>query len=286
MAKKKNAPLGRGLEALLDDFDLPEMDHGQVFHCPVKKIHPNPLQPRSKINRQDLADLSDSIKKRGILQPIIVKPVDGQYQIIAGERRWRAATLAGFEKVPVIAREVTDEEQLFLALIENLQRRDLHFLEEAKAYDRLRKEFGLTQEEISKQVGKDRSTVANLLRLLDLPIVIQQQINAGNLSMGHARAILALHDEEKQIDIVKRIVKKKMSVRDSERLVKEIMKPGPKRRIKTSNYKPAEKTLRNILKTKVTITKKGNIGRISIEFRDDSELERLIEYISFIEKTD
>ncbi|MBI4378440.1 MAG: ParB/RepB/Spo0J family partition protein, partial [Nitrospinae bacterium] len=208
--------LGKGLKALIPDVDK---SRGEILEIPIEDVRPNRYQPRKMFNDNRLAELVDSIKEKGIVQPIIVQRIDDGYELIAGERRWRAAQKAGMDKIPALVRVVTGEESLELALIENIQRENLNPLEEARAYQRLANEFQLTQEEISKKVGKDRSSVANYLRLLKLPQEIQDSISNEELTMGHARAILSLPSVKEQIHLKDRIIKRGMSVREVESFI-------------------------------------------------------------------
>ena len=222
--RKKAPALGRGLAALLGDNGLEPGDSPtdtrpgeKVIEAPVERLEPNPFQPRRVYEAEALAALADSISQHGLLQPILVRPAGQGYQIIAGERRFRASQMAGLTQVPVVVRRATDEQTLLMALLENLQREDLNPMEEAGAYQRLSREFSLSQEEIAGQVGKDRSTVANTVRLLNLPEFLQTDVAAGNLSAGHGRALLALESQGLQRKARDMVVKKGMSVRATER---------------------------------------------------------------------
>ncbi|HEC31190.1 MAG TPA: ParB/RepB/Spo0J family partition protein, partial [Deltaproteobacteria bacterium] len=246
MPSGKSTPLGRGLDALLSDLDFPDVDQGQIFYCDIDLIHPNPYQPRFEINEQELEILKESIARRGVLQPIIVTPKNGEYQILAGERRWRAAKKAGFQKVPVIARDADAKEQLFVALIENLQRKDLNCVEEAEAYRCLKEDFGLTQEEIAKQVGKKRATVANLLRLLSLPDKVLDYLRSDKLSMGHAKVLLALKNRGDIQTYAEKAIDEGLSVRALERLIQEKTRKVRKKKIRITVYREQEKAVQKI----------------------------------------
>ena len=287
---KKNHPkkaLGRGLAALLgDDLETAgsaptEPKPGEkIIRVPLERLEPNPFQPRKEYNQKALQVLADSIAEHGVLQPVVVRPSAGGYQLIAGERRMRASQLAGLTSVPAVVRKATDEQALLLALLENLQREDLNPLEEAKAYRRLADEFSLSQEEIAKGVGKERPTVTNSLRLLKLPREIQDDISRGVLSAGHARAILMLPGDALMIKARDLILLQKLSVRAAEKLVKTLIapeksKPQPG---KAEIYiRSLSEDLSKKLGTKVDIRRKGKKGSITLEFYSDEELERLLE---------
>ena len=283
--RKKVPALGRGLAALLGDNGLmpgaspAEPRPGErVIQVPVERLEPNPFQPRRIYQPQALKALADSIAEHGLLQPILVRPAGEGYQLIAGERRLRASQMAGLSQVPVVVRRATDEQTLLLALLENLQREDLNPMEEAAAYQRLAQDFSLSQEEIAAQVGKDRSTVANLLRLLKLPGFLQKDVAEGTLSAGHGRALLSLDSEAKQRKARENIVKKGLSVRAAESMVKSMLKPArPKTPGEVQAYlnSLAEDLAKN-LGTKVNIRRRGKKGSITIEFYSDQELERLL----------
>lgn len=288
--KPKKMALGRGLAALLGDSDFPtdspptEPKPGEkVIELPLERVEPNPYQPRRVYDEAALKALSDSIAEHGVLQPLVVRPVDQGYQLIAGERRLRASQMAGLNSVPVVVRRATDQQALLLALLENLQREDLNPLEEARAFLRLMDEFGLAQEEVGKAVGKDRSTVSNTMRLLKLPVEIQQDLAAGRLSAGHARALLGLVDSapllRKARDLV---VRQELSVRATESLVKKLLKPDavPAQADQDQAYiQSLAEDIQRRLGSRVNIQRKGKKGRITIEFGSDQELERLLEVL-------
>lgn len=287
MADKRPA-LGRGLSALIPDAagDAPPRD--KPFEIDLDRLIPNPQQPRSAFDEATLDTLAQSIRRNGVIQPILARRARTQagaenldrFEIIAGERRWRAAQRAGLMKVPVIVREVPDDRLLEVALIENIQRDDLNPMEEAAAYRRLADDMHLTQDAIAAAVGKDRSSVANTLRLLRLPDEVRNLVSAGSLSMGHARALLALDSAAAQRQLAREIVAKGLSVRDTEALVKRQTapaaepKPAPR---KDPNTRAAEEKLRLSLGTRVEIVRKGKGGRIEITFTNEEELERLYE---------
>lgn len=274
--------LGRGLKALIPDTKPPE--GRAVMELDVDQVIPGRYQPRQDFDRDGIRELADSIKARGIIQPVIVHSSDGStFELIAGERRWRAAREAGLKKIPAILRDAEEREILELALIENIQREDLNPIEAARAYRQLIDSFDLTQEDVAAQVGKDRSSVANHLRLLKLPSEIQEDLSHGRLSMGHARAILSLHGREKQLRARKRILARGLSVRDAEKLTKKLVSaPGPVRKkpIKDIYIKQLEDGLRRSLGTKVVVRPAGRGGTIEIGYFSQEELERLTEHIS------
>ena len=279
MAKRK--ALGRGLSALFPDTVMSETDKG-FFYCPIESISPNPHQPRQNFSDSELIKLADSIKEKGVIQPILVSKTKDGFQLIAGERRWRAAQKAGLDKIPVWIRDVSPAETLELALIENIQRKDLNPIEESSAYHELMQKFHLTQEALSKRVGKDRSTIANFLRLLKLPAIIQQDLIDGRLTTGHARVLVAMESLSVQMEIRDRIIKKSLSVRQTEDLVKKIVtlkKPkSPKTEI--DHYIDSlSKDLQKSLGTKVIIRRKGKKGKIIIDFYSDEDLSRLIDHL-------
>jgi ParB family chromosome partitioning protein len=270
--------LGKGLKALIPVTDEKV---GGAFEIAVEDVRPNRYQPRKVFDDIKLTELVNSIKEKGIVQPIIVQRSDSGYELIAGERRWRAAQKAGLNKIPAIIKEVSSEESLELALIENIQRENLNPIEEARAYQRLSDEFYQTQEDIAKKVGKDRSSVANCLRLLKLPKEIQDSISNEELTMGHARALLSLDSAKEQILLKNAIIKKQMSVREVESYVnrsREAKKEGGKK--KTDVFKDRlEGELQRFFGTDVRIIKGRNKGKIEIIFYNDEDLERIIELI-------
>ena len=256
----------------------------------VALIEPNQSQPRKKFDQEQMEELAESIKLHGVLQPLLVQKKDGLYEIIAGERRWRAAKLAGLKEVPVVIRQYTPQESMEVALIENLQREDLNPIEEAKAYQKLIQEFGLKQEEIAAKVAKNRTTMTNAMRLLKLDEGIQNMVIENVISSGHARALLGLEDPEMQLKAAKMIMEDKLSVRETERLVKRLIreaeeKDKPKKQEKNINfiYQNLEERMKTVMGTKVTIHNKDkNKGRIEIEYYSEAELERIVEMIESI----
>jgi len=291
MVEKRHA-LGRGLDALIGDaLEGAGRVPGTAFEIDIDRLSPNSYQPRSRTEDARIDDLAQSIKANGVIQPILVRPNGAGYQIIAGERRWHAAQRAGLLRVPVTVREVPEGQDLKLlewALIENIQREDLNVIEEAQAYKRLTEEFGLTQEDIATAVGKDRSSVANILRLLKLPQDVREEVLAGRLSMGHARAILALEGEHEQRNFARDAVVRGWSVRETEQLVTRALThggaPGAKKRSATAreldvHTRAAQDKLRLTFGTKVDIARKGKGGEIRIAFKSEEELIRIYEIL-------
>jgi len=270
--------LGKGLSALIPD--LPEENTtGQVKMVPINEIEPNKEQPRKNFDEEKMEELSQSIKEHGIIQPLIVKKQGNFYVIVAGERRWRAARMAGLDEVPVIIQDYSNDEVMEISLIENLQRQDLNPIEEAKAFETLINAFSLKQEEVAKRVGKSRSAIANTLRLLQLDESIQELLIEGRISEGHARALLTLPKKADQILVVDKILKDNISVRETEKLVKEILeKPKKKKKKETISpiIKDIENKMKQILGTKVQITKGRKKGKIEIEYYSDEDLERIL----------
>jgi ParB family chromosome partitioning protein len=283
MADKRPA-LGRGLSALIPDEPLAAPSAERGLEVDADRLRPNRFQPRNHPDDARIDDLARSIRAHGILQPIVVRriPDDGGYEIVAGERRWRAAQRAGLLKVPVVVREIPDDRLLAAALIENIQREDLNPIEEGLAYRRLADELGLTQEQIAEAVGKDRTSIANYVRLLRLPHEVRENVAAGALSMGHARALLGLGDEPAQLRVARDVVAKNLSVRETETLVAKAGQPAVKRaeQPKDVHTRAAEDRLRFALGTRTRIVRKGRGGRIEIDFTNENELQRIFEYLT------
>lgn len=276
MAKKGG--LGRGLNALFEIADNEVRKDGAVL-LPIEELSPNENQPRKEFSPEALEDLSESIKKHGILQPILVKPMpDTSYMIIAGERRYRAARLAGLKEVPVIIKEISERDVSEIALIENLQREDLNPIEESLGYKSLQETYSLTQEEISAAVGKSRSAIANSLRLLSLPSEVIEMLRAGELTGGHARALLSLENEKTIVAAAKRIADTGASVREAEKLVRE--KKGKAEKAVPSFLKEAELSLREATGKKITVSGTENKGKLVIEFFSRDELIELANLLS------
>lgn len=272
--------LGKGLEALIPTRET----KGGILEIELEKIHRNRFQPRQGSDSAKIMELADSIKSAGVLEPVIVRSMDDGYELISGERRWMAARQAGLRTIPAILRDVSDREALVIALIENLQREDLNPIEEARGYTRLMEEFGLTQQEVSLRVGKERSTVANLLRLLNLPKEVQVWVMSGELTEGHARALLSLSTPQEQIRIGEKVKKDKLSVRETESFVKKILSPKLKLRVmetakKEATIKHIEEAMQKILGTKVRIHAIGDRGKIEIDFYSKVDMERILEIL-------
>lgn len=280
MSKKEK--LSRSLQSLLGGVIGIEADAGQdvIMKLNPEDIHPNDLQPRHFFSEEEMHGLIESIKKHGILQPVIVKPLSHGYMLIAGERRWRAARHLGLKEMPAIVRHSDGANTLEIALIENIQREDLNPIEKAKGFKELTSKFGLTQEQVAKAMGKDRSSVANYLRLLDLPQEIQDHVSRGTLSMGHARAILAIPDQETQLVLCERIAKEGLSVREVEEIASmEKRETRPKKLVSakasTPHIEDLEDRFRRFFGTKVTIKEKKGRGRIMITFHSNEEFSRI-----------
>lgn len=274
-----NKRLGRGLDALLPNLDVDEND--KVLEIQLSKLRANPYQPRKKFSDESIQELASSIKEHGVIQPIIVRSVIKGYEIIAGERRWRAAQVCNLNTIPAVVRDFTDQQVMEIALIENLQREDLNAIEIANAYQMLIDQFSLTQEELSVKVGKSRSHVANFLRLLQLPKEIKDYVSRGTLSMGHARAIVGLENDQDRIQFATLTVKNGWSVRELEREIQKITESEPKKTKKKKETKDpfihhVEDDLRNRYKTTVKIKKQKNKGKIEIMFYSNEDLERLL----------
>ena len=280
MAVKKSG-LGRGFDAIFADNSVEDISTGNsTTKVKLLDIEPNREQPRKQFDEEALSELSDSIAQHGVLQPLLVRPMpDGGYQLVAGERRWRASRMAGLTEVPVVIRDLTDAQVAELALVENLQRENLNPLEEANGYKELSDKFGYTQEKISEIVGKSRPSIANALRLLNLPEDVQEMVSNGSLSMGHARAILSLPDDKMKTDLAKLVIANDLSVRETERIARNIVKEAPKKsKAKKRNpyYDEAELALSEVLGRKVKITKSSKKGALEIEFFDDADLKKLL----------
>lgn len=304
MAVKKSG-LGKGLDSLIKDNSsakktaaantssenkAEEMKSGEQM-MKINMVEPNRDQPRKKFEEDALLELADSIKQFGVLQPLLVRKRKDYYEIIAGERRWRAAKMAGVKEVPVIIKDYTEQEIVEIGLIENIQRENLNPIEEAMAFKKLLEEFNLKQDEVAERVSKSRTAVTNSMRLLKLDERVQEMIVDDMISTGHARALLAIDDKEQQYDLANRIFDEKLSVRETEKLVKEIKNPKkPKMKKKVENefvYTDLENRMKEVMGTKVNISSKGNgKGKIEIEYYSDDELERMFGMIMSIRKDD
>jgi len=283
----RKKPLGRGLASLIPEAQGPEGSlpgaqfKKDFFYCDIEKIVPNTYQPRKIFQKEALDELVESVKVHGIIQPLVVRQKDGRYELIAGERRWRAAQRAGLKQVPVVVKEIDgDQTSLEMAIIENIQREDLNCIEEAIAYQQLMDEFQLSQEDIATRVGKNRATVANTLRLLKLPAVIREDITAGKITMGHARALLSLESSEDQIAVREMIVKKKLSVRETERKVNELLREKNKTEgaipgAENIHLRALEDDLRRIYGTMVKIVGNDTKGLIQFTYTTREDLMRI-----------
>lgn len=288
----KKARIGKGLDALIPSGGVTKTvekptkvaDKDGVVNVKISKVEPNREQPRKNFDEDALQELAESIKQFGVLQPILVQERDDYYEIIAGERRWRAANIAGLKEVPVIIRNLTEQEIVEIALIENIQREDLNPIEEAQAYKRLLTEFNLKQDEVAERVSKSRTAVTNSMRLLKLSDEVQQMVIDEMITTGHARALLAIEDPEQQYILAQKVFDEKLSVRDIEKLVKNLGKTKVQKKSKekqlTAIYQEIEETLKGKLSTKVSIVAKENgAGKIEVEFFSHEELDRLIDII-------
>jgi ParB family chromosome partitioning protein len=282
MAGKKG--LGRGLQALIPEYRTEEPQGVETIN--IAYIHPNQYQPRKQFDEDSLKELAESIKQNGVIQPIIVRKVDSGYQIVAGERRWRAAKIAGLSEIPAIVRDFDDLQVMEIALIENLQREDLNPIEEAKAYKALIEQFNLTQEEISKKIGKSRSVIANSIRLLNLDDRVQEMLVKGDITIGHAKVILSLPNKSLQYEAAKKVVEENLNVRETEDLVKNLLRKNEKitKKLKSNkidvHIKEIEDNLCSFLGTKVKISQKSkDRGIIQIEYYSEEDLTRIIEII-------
>jgi ParB family chromosome partitioning protein len=283
MATKRMA-LGKGLGALLPEFS--QEASKTILFCGIEEILPNRSQPRKHFNESKLQGLAESIKEKGILEPLIVRKVTEGYEIIVGERRWRAAQKAGLKEVPVLVREVEGREALEISLIENLQREDLNPIEEAEAFKRLTEEFHISQGDLSTRIGKDRTTITNAIRLLKLPPEVKNYLLQNRITSGHARAILSLETKEKQKELCSLIIKKGLSVREAEALAKRWLKrptrktaPDQRKGELESQLNSLQDSLRHYLGTKVRITQNGKRGRIEIAYYSHEDLARIVETI-------
>jgi|WetSurMetagenome_2_1015567.scaffolds.fasta_scaffold40308_3 ParB family transcriptional regulator, chromosome partitioning protein len=269
----KNA-LGRGLDALLS---TPGSEPRRVLEVEIHRLKPNPRQPRARFEAETLEDLAQSIKSNGILQPILVRPSDGKYEIIAGERRWRAAQRAGLQRVPVLVREAADAQVLELALVENIQREDLNPVEEAHAYRVLIEDLNLSQEEVARRVGKERATVANTLRLLHLSQLALAALEAGQITTGHAKAILSHKKHEEQDELLEAILKRGLSVREAEAFRRRGARRTKHRKPVDADTAAAAERLAMEIGVPVEIRRKGRGGEVALRFKDEEELQRLFE---------
>ena len=273
--------LGKGLEALIPKTELKDRDF--INEIEVKKIFPNLFQPRKEFNAEKLNDLKESIKKHGIIQPIVVRKVANGYELVAGERRLRAAKELEIKKIPVVIKNFNNEKSLEISLVENIQREDLNLIDQANGFKRLMDEFSLTQQELAEVTAKSRTLISNTVRLLKLNENIQKDISEGRVSFGHAKLLLGMEDEELQGLVCDKIINHNLSVRETEHLIKTIRnKPKKKFKVKNitiENFPEAEEQLRNILGTKIKITYNGKKGQIAIDFYSKEDLRRITELL-------
>jgi ParB family chromosome partitioning protein len=281
-AKRKKRALGRGLSALIPEIEKSQEPSKDFFYCEIELIRPNRYQPRIQFAEDELAELCQSIKEQGILQPLLVREENGSFELIAGERRLRAAKRAGLTQVPVVTKRIDDSKLLELSIVENIQRADINPIEESEAYHRLITEFQLTQDNVATRVGKSRSAVANFLRLRQLPDPIKASIQEGKLTMGHARALLGIENSNQQMAAWRAVVRKDLSVRETEDLIRSLK--GEKKKSKVSRKSTEDRYLLNLADdlsrhfgTKVVIKQRGQSGRVEIEFYSNDDLDRLIE---------
>lgn len=307
-APKKSRGLGKGLDALFGDAEVsirtesvkeskepakaekaPEQKDGGtaqaggIEYIDINDIKPNSNQPRKTFDEDKLQELAASIEEHGLIQPVVLRKVKRGYEIVAGERRWRAARIIGIREIPCIVKELSDEENMLLAIIENMQREDLNPIEEAEGISQMIDTYGLTQEQVSKSVGKSRPYIANSLRLLTLAAPVRRYVSEGELSAGHARALAVIKDEDKQISLAEAAVKQGLSVRQIEKLAQETKTGRTKKKANTAAKSPdvrrVEEDLKEVLGTKVNLNQKGKKGKIEIEFYSREDLERLIELL-------
>ena len=294
MTTKKKTGLGRGLNTLIPSAPVKDTESEKILKkeeqikseimVPILKVEPNPNQPRRQFDDDSLQELADSVKQYGILQPLIVKKHDKFYEIIAGERRWRAAKLAGLKEVPVLIRDYAENEIVEIALIENIQREDLNPIEEALAYKRLMEEFSLKQDQVAAKVSKSRAAITNSLRLLKLDQRVQNLLSEEMITTGHARALLAIEDPDQQYETAMKVFDEKLSVREIEKLVKQMSKkkketPKEENKVQEFLFANIEESLKQALGSKVNIKNRNNIGKIEIEYYSKEELDRLVDML-------
>ena len=297
MTAAKNRGLGKGLEALFSNSEIDtkeinsekadEIKAQGIEFIDINNIKPNENQPRKSFDDEKLQELANSIKEHGLIQPVILRQAEKGYEIVAGERRWRACRKAGLKEIPCMIKDLTDEQNMLVAIIENMQREDLNPIEEAEGLNQMISSFGMTQEEVSKSVGKSRPYITNSLRLLKLPQEVRNMVSEGKLTTGHARAIAGIGDQEKQIKLAEFVLQKELSVREIEKLIKEEHSPkkkNPRRKAeKSADVKRVEEDLKHIMGTKVSLNQSGRKDRIEIEYYSRDELERLIELLKTLQ---
>ncbi len=279
--KRKKQALGRGLGALIPEIEKSQERSKDFFYCEIEMIRPNRYQPRMQFAEDELAELCQSIKEQGILQPLLVREENDGFELIAGERRLRAAKKAGLTQVPVVIKRIADSKLLELSIVENIQRANINPIEESEAYHRLITEFKLTQDEVATRVGKSRSAVANFLRLRQLPEPIKTGIQEGKLTMGHARALLGIENSTQQMAAWRAVIKKNLSVRETENLIRSLKDEKKKPKVsrkstETLHLQSLADDLSRHFGTKVVIKRRGQVGRVEIEFYSDDDLDRLI----------
>ena len=277
MSTTKQRGLGKGLGAFFTAPALPDENETKI-DISVNELKPNPYQPRKVFSDEKLEDLISSIRQHGIIQPLIIRKTASGYEIVAGERRWRAALKANLDKVPVVIRDYTDKQLMEIALVENIQRHDLNPIEEAHAFKNLMESFGLTQEEVAQRIGRSRPAVANILRMLNLPSKIQDYVSRGTLNMGQAKPLLSLFDEAQQLVVAQRIIEDDMSAREAEQYINNLSaRKEKKKNVVDIHLSELQDTVALSLGTKVEIKKSGQKGKIIIDFYSQSDLERLLE---------
>ncbi len=280
--------LGKGLEALISSTNQLEENNRNVLELKINDVEPNAEQPRKVFDQEKLETLAQSIKEHGVVQPIVVRKEGARYIIVAGERRWRASKMAGLKTIPVVVKDLTDKEVMEIALIENLQREDLNPIEEAEAYQRLMNEFQMTQEDVSKVVGRSRSAIANSVRLLSLAKEVQEMISEGRLTSGHARTLITINDNQRQKELATQIIEKGLNVRDTEKLAaKEDKRSVPKKAAKSKDKPEVTDLVENlkmIFGTKIELQRGKDKGKIVIEYYSDEEFDRIIELLTNIRK--
>lgn len=280
--------LGKGLEALISSTNQLEENNRNVLEIKINDVEPNAEQPRKVFDQEKLETLAQSIKEHGVVQPIVVRKEGARYIIVAGERRWRASKMAGLKTIPVVVKDLTDKEVMEIALIENLQREDLNPIEEAEAYQRLMNEFQMTQEDVSKVVGRSRAAIANSVRLLSLAKEVQEMISDGRLTSGHARTLITINDNQRQKELATQIIEKGLNVRDTEKLAaKEDKRSVPKKAAKSKDKPEVTDLVENlkmIFGTKIELQRGKDKGKIVIEYYSDEEFDRIIELLTNISK--
>lgn len=307
-AKQKSGGLGRGLSALFEDYSTNELENNNnqttetgkatpepqsketventVILVDINDIKPNENQPRKNFDAEKISELADSIKEHGIIQPLVLRKSKRGYELVAGERRWRAAREAGLKKIPGIVKELTDQENMLIAIIENMQREDLNPVEEAEGINQMIKAYGLTQEQVSKSLGKSRPYITNALRILGLPKEALESLSRGEITSGHARALLAIQDQKKQSTVFRRIIDEGLSVRDVERIAQGEKADGKitrgRRMEKNRDILAVEQELKEIFGTKVNIETNGKGGKVSLEYYSMEELNRLIDLLKTV----